>query len=94
MAKKIRFGFVVEVVRDFLSTLFAVAAIAGAFLIWGGLSQWTDKSPFADWFPLVLIGGVLLAVGFWYHRDSWFFKSPMKSEDLRLVVGNDEEKEG
>lgn len=92
MLAKIRFGVVGEAVKDFLSTLFAVTAISGGFLIWGGLSRWADKVSFANWFPLVFIGGILLAVGIWYHRDSWFFKPPMKSEDMELMVGNRERK--
>lgn len=94
MAAKIRFGIFVEIARDFLSTLFTVMAIAGGFLIWGGLSQWLNKATFTEYFPLIIVGMTLLAVGVWYHRDSWFFEPPMKSEDLKLMVGNNEEKEG
>lgn len=89
-----KIGIVVEAVREFLSTLFTVTAIAGVFLIWGGLSQWLNKAPFGGYFPLIVMGMALLAVGIWYHRDSWFFKPPMKPEDLKLEIGNKEEREG
>lgn len=94
MSAKIRFEVVGEVAKDFLSTLFTVTAIAGGFLIWGGLSRWADKVSFVNWFPLFFIGGILLAAGIWYHRDSWFFKPPMKSEDMDLMVGESKGKEG
>ena len=92
MAKANKVGIIAEAVREFLSTLFAVTAIAGGFLIWEGISQWLNKAPFGGYFPLVVMGMALLAVGIWYHRDSWFFKPPMKSEDMELMVGNRERK--
>jgi len=80
-----------EATRDFLSMFLKLTAAAGGFLIWGGLSQWSKEAPFTDWFPLIFIGGILLAVGLWYHRDAWFFKPPMKSEDMKITVGNNED---
>ena len=84
-------------IKEFIGTFFWVMLILGVFFLWVGLDLCCNQFPAKEWILYFLLGAGFICCGSYYHRGAWFFQPPMKSEDVRLVVGSSEkhkEKEG